>query len=271
MAVVLEDLISQSTNLRNICQKIRGAKISSRTWYEWERLAGACYAQGQKVEQRKYTQEQTQMLLCLAWLRKHHPRIKMTYRSLREYYKANEYKIDEVLEKFCNQVNSGEAFVVDEVKQQPPKIALSEVKKCCDRILNRDISRNCWASWKQFLGIPKYERFVDEGKASLLTYMACWRHDHPTKKFPSINRLITMMKDWSRRAMTIETASSAKMWHQWRMRGCKGRDLGRYLAMCGYKISIRTLYKWGDFSQRKHYSVSELAQWKEIAANKRCA
>ncbi|NDJ26236.1 hypothetical protein GS682_32670 [Nostoc sp. B(2019)] len=90
MPVVLEDWISQSTNLRNICQKIRGAKISARTWYEWERLAGACYAQGKKVGQRKYTQEQTQMLLCLAWLRKHHSRRQVTYRSLRDYFQANE-------------------------------------------------------------------------------------------------------------------------------------------------------------------------------------
>jgi hypothetical protein len=271
MPVVLEDWISQSINLRNQCEKIRGYQISDRTWYEWERLAGACYAQGKKVEQRKYTQEQTEMLLCLAWLRKQHPRRKVTYRSLREYYKANEYKIDEVLEKFCNQINTGEAFVADEVKQKPPKIALSEVKKCCDRIMNREISRNCWASWKQYLGIPKYERFVDEGKASLLTYMACWRHDHPTKKFPLVRQLIVMMTSASRRAMTMETASSAKMWHQWQMRGCKGKDLHRYLAMCGYKVSLRTLYKWGDFSQRKHYSVSELAQWKEKASQKRSA
>lgn len=271
MPVVLEDWISESINLRNICQKIRETRISDRTWYEWERLAGACYAQGKPVYKRKYTQEQTKMLLCLAWLRKHHPRSLVTYRSLRDYFQANEYKLEEVFDKYCEQVNSGEAFVVDEVKTPPEKIALSEVKKCCDRIMNREISRNCWANWKQYLGIPKYERVVDEGKASLLTYMACWRHDHPTKKFPSINRLITMMKHWSRRAMTLETASSGKMWHQWQMRGCKGKDLHRYLAMCGFKVSIRTLYKWGDFSQRKHYSVSELAQWKEKAASRRSA
>ncbi|MBE9038865.1 hypothetical protein [aff. Roholtiella sp. LEGE 12411] len=271
MPVVLEDWISQSTNLRNICQKIRGAKISSRTWYEWERLAGACYAQGKKVCARQYTHEQTKMLLCLATLRKHHPRIRVTYRSLRDYFQANEYKLEEVFDKYCNQVNSGEAFVADEVKQQPLRVALSEVKKCCDRIMNREISRNCWASWKQFLKIPKYERFVDEGKASLLTYMACWRHDFPTKKFPLVRQLIVMMTSASRRAMTMETASSAKMWHQWQMRGCKGKDLRRYLAMCGYRVSLRTLYKWGDFSQRRHYSVSELQEWKRTASQRKVA
>ncbi|MBU7587551.1 MAG: hypothetical protein KAF91_32800 [Nostoc sp. TH1S01] len=137
--------------------------------------------------------------------------------------------------------------------------------------MGRELSRNCWAAWKQFLGIAKYERFVEEGKASLLTYMACWRHDHPTKKFPSVNRLYTMMKDWSRRAMSFETASSGKMWHQWQMRGCKGRDLVKYLAAYGYKVSVRTLYKWGDFSQRRHYSPSELRKWKNLASKKRAA
>ncbi|MBD6621266.1 DUF3810 domain-containing protein, partial [Komarekiella sp. 'clone 1'] len=160
MPVILEDWISQSINLKSQCEKIRGAIISERTWRNWERLVGACYPQGNKVRGRSYTPEQTQLLLCLAWLRKYHPRVKVTYRSLRDFWQSNEYKVEEVFEKYCNQVNSGEAFVADEVKQQPPKIALSEVKKCCDRIMNREISRNCWASWKQFLGIPKYERFV---------------------------------------------------------------------------------------------------------------
>jgi hypothetical protein len=267
MPVIVEEWIGQSVNLRRECEKIRGVRISSRTWYEWERLAGASYAQGKKVANRQYTQEQTELLLCLAWLRRHYPKKKVTYRSLREFSKSNEWKYDEVLEKFCKE----EPFVADEVKEPPPKIALSEVKKCCDRIMNRELSRNCWASWKQYLGIPKYERFVDEGIASLLTYMACWRHDHPTKKFPLVRQLIVMMTSGSRRAMTMETASSAKMWHQWRMKGCIGKDLARYLAMCGYRVSIRTLYKWGDFSQRRHYSVSELAQWKEKASKKRSA
>jgi hypothetical protein len=271
MPVVIEDWIGQSINLIRECENIRGTRISNRTWYEWERLCGACYAQGKKVVSRQYTQEQTELLLCLAWLRKHYPKRKVTYRSLREFSKSNEWKYDEILSKFCEQVNSGETFVADEVKSEPKKIALNEVKKCCDRIMNRELSRNCWASWKQYLGIPKYERFVDEGTASLLTYMACWRHDHPTKKFPLVRQLIVMMTSASRRAMTMETASSAKMWHQWRMRGCKGKDLHRYLAMCGYKVSIRTLYKWGDFSQRRHYSVSELAEWKVKAANRRSA
>lgn len=271
MPVVLEDWISQSINLRNICENIRGCKISDRTWYDWEHLAGANYPQGKPVDKRKYTQEQTEMLLCLAWLRKHYPRRKVTYRSLRNFHKSNEFKLDEVLEKFCEQVNSGEVFVADEVKAPPEKIALSEVKKCCDRIMGREISRNCWASWKQYLSIPKYERYVEEGKASLLTYMACWRHEHPTKKFPLVSQLLVLMGNWSRRAMTLETASSAKMWHQWRMQGCKGRDLHRYLATCGYKVSIRTLYKWGKFSQRRHYSVSELVEWEKIASQRRYA
>lgn len=271
MPVVLEDWISLSINLRNICEKIRGSKISDRTWYDWEHLAGANYPQGKRISDRTYTQEQTKMLLCLAWLRKENPRQKVTYRSLRDYFQANEYKLEEVFDKYCEQVNSGEAFVADEVKAPPEKIALSEIKKCCDRIMGREISRNCWASWKQYLGIPKYERYVEEGIASLLTYMACWRHDNPTKKFPLVRQLIVMMTSASRRAMTLETASSAKMWHQWRMRGCKGKDLHRYLAMCGYKVSIRTLYKWGDFSQRRHYSVSELAKWEKIASQRRCA
>lgn len=269
MPIILEDWISQSTNLRKQCQKIRGCTISSRTWYEWERLAGAVYPQGKKVEERKYSPEQTKMLLCLAWYRKQYPRQKVTYRSLRNYYQANEYKLEEIFEQFCEQVNSGDTFVVDEVKQQPKKVALSEVKKCCSRILNREISRNCWASWKQYLGIAKYERFVDEGKAALLTYMACWRHDHPTQKFPSVSQLLVMMRHWSRRAMSLQTASSGKMWYLWQMRGCSGRDLHAYLAACGYKVSPRTLYKWGDFSKRRHYSPSELFVWKNLAQEKR--
>ncbi|WP_341531541.1 hypothetical protein WKK05_36275 (plasmid) [Nostoc sp. UHCC 0302] len=43
MPLVLEDWIGQSSNLKNQCEKIRGATISERTWRDWERLAGAVY------------------------------------------------------------------------------------------------------------------------------------------------------------------------------------------------------------------------------------
>jgi hypothetical protein len=263
MQVVIEDWISQSTNLRSECEKIWLRSISDRTWYNWERLAGACYPQGKKVKNRQYTQEQAELLLCMAWLRKHYPRRKVTYKSLRNFYKSNEYKLDEVFQAFCEQ------DVSNEIKQQPKKITLTEVKKCCDQIMSRQISRNCWASWKQYLGIPKYEKFVEEGKASLLTYMACWRHDHPKKKFPMVPQLLMMMGSWSRRGMTLETASSYKMWNQWQIQGCKGKDLDRYLAACGYRVSPRTLYRWGDFSKEKLYPPSELFIWKNIAKERR--
>lgn len=267
MTVVLEDWISQSINLKTQCEKIRGATISDRTWRNWERLAGACYSQGKKVSDRSYTSEQSQLLLCLAWLRKCYPRVKVTYRSLRNYWQSNEYKVEEVFDAFCETINSPQ----DKQPGTPaPKlIALSSVKKSCDEIMNRCISRNCWASWKQFLGIPKYERYVEEGIASILVYMACWRHDNPTQKFPSINRLMLLMRASYRRAMSIETASSAKMWHAWRMRGCIGRDLPKYLAAYGYKVSTRTLYKWGEYRVRKHYSVSELSSWLKLAKEKK--
>ncbi|MBW4617513.1 MAG: hypothetical protein KME21_30735 [Desmonostoc vinosum HA7617-LM4] len=266
MPVVLEDWISQSINLKNQCEKIRGAKISERTWRNWERLAGAVYPPGKKVCLRSYTQEQTQLLLCLAWYRKCYPREKVTYRSLRNYWQSNEYKIEEVFDAFCEAVNSPSSK--QPATPTPKLIALSEVKKSCDAVLNRCLSRNCWASWKRFLGIAKYERYVEEGLASVLVYMACWRHDHPTKRFPSFRELIVMMRSWSRRAMNLETASSAKMWHAWRMRGCPGKDLPKYLAANGYKVSTRTLYKWGGFSQRRHYSVSELSNWIKLAKEK---
>ena len=67
--------------------------------------------------------------------------------------------------------------------------------------------------------------------------MACWRHDNPTQPFPSVNRLLVMMEDWSRTAMSLETASSAKMWHQWRMQGCRGKDLHKYLQLVVTKFA----------------------------------
>ncbi len=265
MVITIEDWIAQRDNLKKQCEKIRGALISNRTWRNWERLCGAVYNQGQKVNNRKYTDEQTQLLLCLAWLRKHYPRIKVTYRSLRDYWRSNIYKIESVFDACCKSNNKTQ----QEANTKSQFVALSQVKKCCDAIINRPLSRNCWANWKQYLGIKKYQRFVESGQAALLSFMACWRHDNPTQPFPSVNRLLVMMGDWSRKAMSFETASSKKMWHQWQMRGCMGKNLHKYLAACGYKVSTRTLYKWGDFSQRKHYSVAELAEWRQIAQEKR--
>ncbi|WP_375515744.1 hypothetical protein [uncultured Nostoc sp.] len=173
MPVVLEDWISQSINLKTQCEKIRGATISSRTWRNWERLAGAVYPQGKKVSDCSYTSEQSQLLLCLAWYRKVAPREKVTYRSLRNYWQSNEYKLEEVFDAFCETINSLQEKQPDTAA--PKLIALSSLKRSCDEIMNRCISRNCWASWKQFLGISKYERYVEEGIASILVYMACTR------------------------------------------------------------------------------------------------
>jgi hypothetical protein len=243
-----------------MCEVIRGKPIKRETWITWEKLAGACYQQGKKLRDRKYTQEQTEMLLCLSHMRKLFPTREITYGSLRDYWGANKYKVEEVLEAACNQKPVEK---VPEVKLIP----LPQVKKCCDEVMGRSLTKQGWLNWKQHLKIPKNSKLVDEGKASLLVFMACWRYDHPTAQFPSVNRLIIMMGDRSREQMTLVTASSAKRLHQWEMQGCKGKDLPKYLAASGYKLSVSTLYKAGGFSLKKHYSVSELADWRRMANN----
>ena len=262
-ATILEDWLSQQPNLKQQCEKIIKRRISDRCWFDWEKLVGAIYEHGQKIARRVYTDEQTQLFLCLAWLRKHHPRRRITYRSLRNYWQSNAYKIEEVMEACC---------ATDEPTQtniQPKRVSLSEVKKCCDEILGRKLSRECISKWKQHLGIEKYSRVVDEGHASLMVFMACWRHDHPSARFPSPRRLLFMMSHDVRCAMALETNSSSTLLHKWEMSGCKGKDLPKYLAAHGYRVAISTLYGWGNFHARRHYSVAELHNWKRLAEEKR--
>lgn len=263
MVVAIEDWIAQQSNLKQTCEQILGKTISLRSWYNWERICGAVYSQGQKLKERKYTDEQTQLLLCLAWYRKHHSRALITYNSARAYWRSNTYRIEEVFDAWCHAVNN------------PPKkeqiielISLAKVKQYCNTIANRILSRECWSNWKKHLGIPKYAKLIEEGKASLLVFMACWRHDNPTEAFPSVRRLSVLMGEYSRRAMTLDTASSAKMQYRWEMQGCLGRDLPRYLAYHGYKVATRTLYTWKEFHSRKHYSPFELIEWKNLAKEK---
>ncbi|PMB04255.1 hypothetical protein CEN49_21185 [Fischerella thermalis CCMEE 5273] len=246
-----------------MCEKIYGSTISDRTWRKWERIAGAVYNQGQKVRTRHYTQEQAQMLLCVAWLRRHKPRMKLDYKSVRVYWNYHRLDIEAVLDAV---VAAGE--IPTQPKQKPP-VLLMYVKQCCDRILNRQISRECWRGWKQHLGIAKHSKHVDDATAALLVFIACWRVDHPNKPLPKLSHLLVMMRSHHRNAMTLETASSAKLQYQWEMAGCQGRELPRYLASHGYKVATSTLYRWGKFQKRKHYSVSELAEWKRLAKEKR--
>lgn len=260
----IEDWIAQQPNLKQTCEQILGKAISDRTWYNWERTCGAVYNQGQKLKERKYTDEQTQLLLCLAWYRRHHPRTLVTYASLRTYWRSNIYKIEEVFNAWCNALNNPQP----KEQQTVELIPLSKVKRCCDKIANRILSRECWSNWKKHLGIARYAKFVEEGKASLLVFMACWRHDNPTTAFPSVRRLSVLMSEYSRRAMVLDTASSTKMQHKWEMQGCLGRDLPKYLAACGYKVATRTLYAWREFHSRKHYSPFELLEWKKLAKEK---
>ncbi|MCC5634635.1 hypothetical protein LC593_01990 [Nostoc sp. CHAB 5844] len=233
--------------------------ISEDTWLIWQHLVGACYPQGKRFKNRKYTYEQTRLFLCLAWMR----RLKMrniTYQSLRNFHASNNYKIDEV---FAALIKGQRAKETEE-----KLIPLTKVKQCCQEVWGRSLSKDCWWTWRKHLDILG-SKSVDEGAAAMLVFIACWRRDNPRNRLPSINRLKVMMSDKSRTAMTLETASSATQFHQWQMHGCSGKDLPRYLAACGFKVSPFTLYSWGGYSQRKFYTVSELAQWRQIAASKR--
>ncbi|MFB2768588.1 hypothetical protein ACE1AT_04755 [Pelatocladus sp. BLCC-F211] len=264
MQTTIDDWIEQASNLKPVCEKIYGSTIGDRTWRNWERIAGAVYNQGRKVRTRHYTQEQAQMLLCVAWLRKQRPRLKLDYKSVRVYWNSRRQDIEAVLD----------AVVAGEIPPPPkpkPLVQLTQVKLCCDRILNRTISRECWRLWKQHLGIAKHIKKIDDATAALLVFIACWRVDHPNKPLPSLSHLLVMSRTPYRCAMTLETQSSAKQQHQWEMSGCQGKDLPRYLASHGYKVAPSTLYKWGKFQKRKHYSVAELSEWKHLAKEKRYA
>nr|MDZ8061877.1 hypothetical protein [Nostoc sp. EkiNYC01] len=260
---IIEDWIASYPNLIKQCEAILGKPIAYRTWESWQDLVGACYRQGTSLRNRKYTDEQTQLFLCLAWFRRHFPRRKLNYSILRTYWKSNEYKIEEVFQALAQ----GK-------KPHPPcdnekLVAIAKVKACCDAIMGRELSRKCWVEWKKHLGIAPRAKSVDEGTAALLVFIACWRRDHGTEKLPSVKRLLIMMSHLSRKAMALETASSSTQFAQWQLSGCKGKDLPKYLAACGFKVSPFTLYKWGDYSQKKHYSVTELASWRRIADGKR--
>ena len=262
MTAVIEDWMSQYPNLIKQCEIILGKRIARRTWNHWQDLVGVCYPQGKRLKTRKYTDEQTQLFLCLAWFRKLFPSRRLTYRLLRDFWESNEYKIEEVFAALA----SGEHPPSTPVEKLVP---LSQVKKCCDAVLGRSLSRKSWVSWKQHLKIPLREKLVDEGASALLVFIACWRHDHYNDPLPSVNRLLVMMSDRTRTAMSLDTASSGTQFHQWQMQGCKGKDLPKYLAACGYPVSPFTLYKWGDYKTKKHYSVSELATWRRMAQGKR--
>ncbi len=261
--MVIDDWLAIASNLKGECEKIRGGRISDRTWRDWERLCGAIYNNGQRFSSRSYTLEQTQLLLCLAWLRRHNSREKVTYKSVRDFWSANQFKVEEAYDQYCK--NPQPTKKVDE----PSLFLLAQVKQCCDQIACTNLSRECWSKWKQHLGIKKNSRYTEEYNAALLVFMACWRQDHPTTAFPSVRRLLIMMNDYSRSNMTLETASSGQMQHKWEMQGCLGKDLPKYLAANGYKVALSTLYKWGDFHKKSHYSIAELHEWKRLAQEKK--
>jgi hypothetical protein len=260
--IVIDDWIRQQPHLKLACEALRGKKIMRRCWYDWEVLAGAV-GKSQHLKNRIYTDEQARMFLAIAWLRKHFPAMKLTYKAVRQYYEVHAHKIEEAFDR----------YVAGDVPPPPEEeiklVPLSQVKKCCDRIFNREISRDCWARWKQHLGIPKYELQVEEGMASLLTFLAVWRSNNPCLKTPSVSRLTFLMTQEVQAHTPIEAMSSASQQYQWKMQGCIGKDLPRFLASQGYRVSVRSLYEWGAYHKRHHYTVSELNNWLNIAREKR--
>lgn len=261
--MTIEEFLSQHPNIKKACEQIRGKAISDRTWYNWSNLVGAVQIQGKKLSKRHYTDEQTQLFFCLAWMRRLFPGREITYSNLRQFWQGNEYKVEEVLDQCCNEEPAPAPVPVGIVE-------LAKAKMCCDRIAGREISRNTWVKWRSHLKIDLKAKLIEEGKASLLVYIACWRQDHPNEVLPSMSRLTVMMRNSWNPQMTIERASSQRMRHQWAMQGCLGKELHLYLTAQGFRVAPSTLYKWGKFSQRKHYSVSELAEWRKVASQRRC-
>lgn len=262
--IILDDWIRLGANLKNACEHIRGKQIKTCTWFKWERLAGASGRQGQKISKRKYTPEQSRMLLAIAYIRKHFPRHKLTYRSVREYYLQYDHLIEEVFDRYV----AGE---IDTPKTELIKlISLTRVKAYCDRISNRILSRNCWSKWKQNLGIPLRAKEVEEGLAALLVFLACWRENNPKSKLPSKSRLVFMMSQDTLNHVPIASMSTHSQQHEWGLRGCLGKDLPKFLASRGYRVGVRSLYRWNPFFKKKqHYSVSQLNDWLNIAHDKR--
>jgi hypothetical protein len=260
--IVIDDWIKQQPHLKLACEAILGKAISKRCWYDWEVAAGAI-GQTKNLKNRIYSDEQVRMFLAIAWLRKHYPTMTLTYTSTRQYYLLNLEKIEEVFDKYV----AGD--MPPPVPKQEKLVPLSQVKSCCDRVMNCKISRECWSRWKQHLGIPKYQREVETGMASLLTFLAVWRCSNPSVKTPSINRLIFLMEQQTQKHIPIESASSAVQQYQWQIQGCLGRDLPRYLASQGYRVSARSLYSWGGYQKKRHYRVSELNDWLKRTKEKR--
>lgn len=262
---ILEEELALFNNLHPICEKIRGRAISVRTWYDWERLAGAFYPQGKKFSDRKYTDEQTELLMCIAWMYKQGFK-NLTYRNIRDFWKANKHKFEEVYDSFIS-IPKPEPKTEPEIKI----VLLKNVKKKVDEILGWTLSRESWSEWKRHIKIPLNTREVEEEKAWMLVYMAGWRLNHVNVKFPSVARLRFLMEQNIQPTQTIESFVSSSKIQEWEMRGCKGRELINYLAAYNLKVSERSLYKWGEgnFSLSAHYSPHELAKWKQIAMQRR--
>ena len=206
------------------------------------------------------------MLLCLALFRKQWPGKKIDYIGIRFYHAANEYKIQEVLDEICNPKpqKTHEPVTVE-------KIPLAEVKINCDRIMNSAIATDCWSRWKQHIGIPKYQNYCDKSQAMLLTYIAYWRQErlNKNKKLPPVQKLLFLMQMSFSKFPSLESVVSSKQISHWQQYGCPGSELHRYLTVKGYPVTESTLYRWGEFRRKKHYSAIELLHWEKIARDKR--
>jgi hypothetical protein len=262
--VVIDQWIAQYPNLKLCCQRIYGKEIHYDTWYSWEKIAGANYGQGKRLNKRVYKNEQWRMLIAIATFRVQFPKKKLTYASIRAYYAANSYKIDEELNRVCDP------------NYQPPKpepeaelIAIAKIKENCDRIMNSVIARDCWVKWKQHIGIKLHDRYCDKTQAAMLTFIAVWRCDNPNKQLPSVTKILLLMEMQLQGGCRLESVVSSQEFTHWRRYGCKGKDLIRYLANCGFRISEDTLYRWKQGYKRKmHYNPSQLAHWEKLAQAK---
>lgn len=247
-----------------MCDRIYGKKIQPGTWYTWEKLARVNQPQGRKRCNRVYKTEQWQILIAIAYFRALFPKNKLTSNTIRDYYAANKYKIEEELDKACSP-----DYKAPKEPEKPKMMQLAKVKTVCDRIMNGEIDSQCWARWKRHIGISAYNRYCQESQAAILTYIATWRKDNHNLPLPSVNKLLMLMeREWRGRTNAIETAVSSHEFNHWRKYGCKGHDLIRYLGKCGFRVGEYSLYRWGGYKRKKYYNPAELLEWEKTAKAK---
>lgn len=277
------EILSHRDAVRALCEALRGAKISDRTWRNYERQVGITSTQGRK--RNTYSEEEAIRLAGACWKKRQNRSAIFIEEIISEFCRADainllKQEIAVLVEQYrqCGEVK----VPIGKLNPAPEGILLTELKEEIAQEMGYAVNNATWVSWRKLAGIKRSVRRCSETEAHKLKAIALAK-----KQSPCMRLTPEQVDDLSARKPSEIVEKFDQLFYQESLRiGCLGRHIPR-LIKChlGRHVGdsyMRALakrkrekkYKFFNsmanaapryFSRNQYYSANQVAAWLALA------